>query len=333
MGHRRLGHGGTALVVAVTVRSRSLQRGVALLGAVLLAAIAAVLAVAWLDRLNGFAGRTGSMLDEAQAELYVAGMEDWAKATLRRDRGQGPVDHLGEEWARPTRTLPVPGGTMAGTLTDLQGRFNLNTLVARGQPNPAAIALFDRLLLRLDLPRVRPEAVVDWIDPDSVALPGGGEDAWYLRAEPPHRAANGPLASVTELRFVAGIDGPALARLEPYVTALPELTTVNVNTAAPLLLDVLSGGRDGEALARRRLRTPFTSPQDWNAAAPGAPEATRALIGVGTDFFLLETTIAVGRDQWRYQTELWRRGERVAVLRRMRRITDDDPLAGAASGG
>ncbi|MGB3134035.1 MAG: hypothetical protein WBB04_05640, partial [Candidatus Macondimonas sp.] len=126
----------------MTVSRKAPQRGVALLGAVLLAAIATVLAVAWLDRLHGFAGRTGAMLEEGQADLYVAGMEAWAVATLRRDRQQGVVDHLGENWARPARTLPVPGGTVAGTLVDLQGRFNLNTLVGGGQANPAAIALF-----------------------------------------------------------------------------------------------------------------------------------------------------------------------------------------------
>jgi len=317
----------------VTASRKAPQRGVALLGAVLLAAIATVLAVAWLDRLNGFAGRTGAMLDEGQAELYAAGMEAWAVATLRRDHQMGAVDHLGEDWARPARTLPVPGGTVAGTLVDLQGRFNLNTLVVGGQPNPAAIALFKRLLLRLELPAVRPEAVVDWIDPDAVALPGGGEDALYLRAEPPYRTANAPLASVQELRGIAGIDGMALARLTPYVTALPEQTTVNVNTASPLLLEVLSGGDGGEALARRRLQSPFASPQDWIAAAPSTPEGVRGLVGVGSDFFLLETTVTVGRSEWHYQTELWRKGERVSMLRRMRRMADDDRLAGSTSGG
>jgi general secretion pathway protein K len=315
----------------VTVSRKTPQRGVALLGAVLLAAIATVLAVAWLDRLNDFAGRTGGMLEEGQADLYVAGMEAWAVATLRRDHRMGAVDHLGEAWARPARTLPVPGGTVAGTLVDLQGRFNLNTLVAGGQANPAAIALFKRLLLRLELPGVRPEAVVDWIDPDSVALPGGGEDAFYLRAEPPYRPANAPLASVQELRGIVGVDSAALARLAPHVTVLPEQATVNVNTASPLLLEVLSGG--GEALARRRLQSPFASLQDWIAAAPGTPEEVRGLAGVGSDFFLLETTVTVRRSEWHYQTELWRKGERVSVLRRMRRMATDDRLVGPSSDG
>jgi type II secretory pathway component PulK len=117
------------------------------------------------------------------------------------------------------------------------------------------------------------------------------------------------------------------------VTALPEQTAVNVNTASLLLLELLSGGGGGEALARRRLKSPFTSPQDWIAAAPGTPEEMRGLVGVGSDFFLLETTVTVGRSEWHYQTELWRKGERVSVLRRMRGMADDDRLAGSTSGG
>lgn len=317
----------------MTASRNASQRGVALLGAVLLAAIATVLAVAWLDRLNDFAGRSKGVLEEGQAELYVAGMEAWAVGTLRRDRQLGAVDHLGEDWARPARILPVPGGTVAGTLVDLQGRFNLNTLVAGGQANPAAIALFKRLLLQLELPAVRPEAVVDWIDADGVALPGGGEDAFYLRAEPAYRPANAALASVQELRGIAGVDGAALARLVSQVTALPEQAVINVNTASPLLLEILSGGRGGDALARLRLQSPFASPQDWFAAAPGTPEEMRDLVGIGSDFFLLETTVTVGRSEWHYQTELWRKGERVLVWRRMRRMETDDRLVGPSAGG
>lgn len=180
---------------------------------------------------------------------------------------------------------------------------------------------------------MRPEAVVDWIDPDAVALPGAGEDALYLRAEPPYRAANAPLASVQELRGIAGVDGAALARLAPQVTALPEQTVINVNTASPLLLEVLSGGSGSEALARRRLQSPFASLQDWIAVAPGTPEEVRGLVGVGSDFFLLETTVTVGRSEWHYQTELWRKEERVLVWRRTRRMETDDRLVGPPSGG
>jgi hypothetical protein len=59
----------------------------------------------------------------------------------------------------------------------------------------------------------------------------------------------------------------------------------------------------------------------------------RGLAGVGSDFFLLETTVTVGRSEWHYQTELWRKGERVAVLRRMRRMETDDRLVGPSSDG
>ena len=170
------------------------ERGVALLGAVLLAAIVTVLAVAWLDRLDVFVGRASGVLEELQAADHVASMEAWAVVVLRRDGAGATVDHRNEVWARPSTTLSVPGGQARGSLSDLQGRFNLNALVIGGEPNAAAIVFFKALLRRLDLSNVRVEAIIDWLDPDTIALPGGGEDVLYLRAEPSYRAANGPMA-------------------------------------------------------------------------------------------------------------------------------------------
>ena len=191
-------------------------------------------------------------------------------------------------------------------------------VVIAGQPNAPAIRLFKDLLQRLDLPAVRVEAIVDWIDADNLALPGGGEDALYLRAEPPYRTANGPLASVQELRFVAGIDGAALARLAPYVTALPEPLAINVNTAPPLLLELLSGGQSGATLARRRLARPFASVQDWLAAAPGAPADYAGLVTTASSYFELDARITAPGGTRRYHTQLRRDGQRVSVWARQR---------------
>jgi len=306
----------------VSGADRAGERGVALLGAVLLAALATALAVSWLARLDAFGGRTAGMLEELRAAQDVASLEAWAVAVLRRD-GRGPaVDHPGEIWALPALAPEVQGGAVAGTLTDLQGRFNLNALVVAGQPNAPAIRLFRALLQRLDLPAVRVEAIVDWIDADNLALPGGGEDALYLRAEPPYRAANGPLASVQELRFVAGVDGAALSRLAPYVTVLPEPAAINVNTAPPLLLELLAGGQSGAALARRRQARPFAGVQDWLAAAPGAPADYAGLVTTASGYFELDSRITASSGTRRYHTQLRRDGQRVSVWARQRIETD-----------
>jgi general secretion pathway protein K len=328
-----LGAARTTLGIAVISGASNSERGVALLGAVLLAAIVTVLAVAWLDRLDVFVGRASGVLEELQAADHVASMEAWAVVVLRRDGAGATVDHRNEVWARPSTTLSVPGGQARGSLSDLQGRFNLNALVIGGEPNAAAIVFFKALLRRLDLSNVRVEAIIDWLDPDTIALPGGGEDVLYLRAEPPYRTANGPMASVQELRFVADIDGRTLARLMPYVVALPEPGAINVNTAPPLILDVLAGGRGGEELARRALAKPFASLQDWLAAAPGTPADFSTLVTTTSDYFQLDTITTVGRRTWHYETRLRRNGKDVSVQARQRRIETNEGLADSSARG
>lgn len=332
MGHHGLGHARTALGAAVISGASDSERGVALLGAVLLAAIVTVLAVAWLERLDVFAGRAGGVLEELQAAHLTTSMEAWAVVVLRRDGTRSTVDHRNEAWTRPSM-LSVPGGRASGSLSDLQGRFNLNALVIGGEPNAAAIGFFKALLRRLDLSEVRVEAIVDWLDPDNIARSGGGEDVLYLRAEPPYRAANGPMASVQELRFVADIDGRTLARLMPYVVVLPEPGAININTAPPLILDILAGGRGGEALARRAFAKPFASLQDWVAAAPGTPADFATLVTTTSQYFQLDTISTVGRSTWHYETRLRRNGEDVSVQARRRRIETDERLVDSSARG
>ena len=57
-----------------------------------------------------------------------------------------------ETWAKPLPPLPIEGGTVAGRLEDLQGRFNLNNLVfADGTTNPDGVKQLERILTSLDI--------------------------------------------------------------------------------------------------------------------------------------------------------------------------------------
>ncbi|MBK9657525.1 MAG: type II secretion system minor pseudopilin GspK [Rhodanobacteraceae bacterium] len=187
------------------IRSGQGQRGVALLLALLIVALAAMIAT----RLFTLTG-TGISRSESQARLEDAyllsqGMEDFALALLKRDLDLGDgIDTRNDSWARPLPPLPVPGGRVGGALSDLDGRFNLNTLVRNGARDPVAQARFARLLAALDLEPALLDAVTDWIDVDNQPSPQGAEDLDYLRADPPYRAANRPFVHVSELRLIKG---------------------------------------------------------------------------------------------------------------------------------
>jgi general secretion pathway protein K len=225
---------------------------------------------------------------------------------LLEDAAQNSIDHLGEPWAQGLPTLPVDGGAIHVSVEDAQGRFNLNNLLqTSGQPSPADVTIFQRLLVELKLDPLLVNAVLDWMDPDSnVTSPGGAEDVDYLALKTPYRAANQPFTSVDELRLVRGFDAKALRTLLPFVTVLPAGAryTINVNTAPPEVLAALTGVDPATAkrIADNRIETPMQNIADLNKQLPAGTTAVKPdLAGVKTDFFLITLDTSIGRHQRR----------------------------------
>ena len=115
-------------------------------------------------------------------------------------------------------------------------------------------------------------ALLDWLDADDLPrLPGGAESAWYGSQDPPRRAANARLAAVAELKQIRGFTPDLVARLTPFVAALPPDTTVNVNTApAEVIAAVVPGlGLDGaRQVVAQRARAWFKDVADFTARLP-----------------------------------------------------------------
>ena len=249
------------------------QRGIALITAVLMVALATMLAVGVVYRGVLDQRRTATMFAMDQAWEIALGAEAWAADFLQRDLQQSQGDNLSETWAQPLPPLPVEGGSVAGRLVDLQGRFNLNNLVfADGTPNPDAIAQFSRLLVALDLEPNWASIMADWIDLDTQpGFPDGAEDNVYLGQAPPYLAANMPITRASEIMALPGFGPERWAKLKPYVAALPVGTTLNVCTAPGIVLDSLSEGviefgRSPEELAKRRNDGCFPSLNDLRGA-------------------------------------------------------------------
>ena len=81
---------------------KSRSRGVALIVALLVVALAAVLIVGLLDRGELTAARTRNSLREAQARSYALGLEAYAAKVLAQAAAQGDgVDAADSPWALP----------------------------------------------------------------------------------------------------------------------------------------------------------------------------------------------------------------------------------------
>ena len=276
---------------------RSAQRGVAIVLAMGVVAMAAMAATAIMVTQSTWSRAAELTADHIQAQVLIQAGVDWSRAMLGYDRQTSNVDHLGEPWAMRLPAMPIENGELTGYIEDQQGRFNLNNLVTGGKVNAAQFAIFQRLLSTLGLPVALADTLVDWIDADSEPQPQGAEDAYYLALQPPYLAANQPLVDVDELALVSGFNEGVRARLLPFVTALPLFTAVNANTAPPEVLAALveglglDGARD---LVAKRERAFFNSTDEFFRQLPAGLTVPIQNVSVSSNYFMatLRVTIA-----------------------------------------
>jgi general secretion pathway protein K len=311
----------------MSVAARRPQRGVALVTALLVVAIATVAAVSMANRQQLDIRRTASLLHGEQAWAYVLGAENWAKVVLRRDARESQIDSLAEDWSTQPPVSFVEGGSIVGRLIDLQGRFNVNNLVRGGSVDADSLEFYKRLLQRLDIDERLADPLVDWIDADiNARFPDGAEDDAYLLLDPPYRAANRPLADTSELRLVKGYDAEVVAKLLPHVSALPERTALNVNTADATLLSVVAPGMtvaEGEPLVEARSEEPFESVAKFmQAPALAGRTVATGTIGVTSNWFLMLSEANIGQGRARLASTIQRSRNDLLVVRRQREFFD-----------
>lgn len=277
------------------------QRGVALITAIIMVALATVIATRIGTDGAIEQRRTQTLLLLDQGWQVALGAEAWAAEVLKQDTQDGEQDHLAESWAQPIPPLPIDGGEVTGRLEDLQGRFNVNNLVnPDGSPNEAAIEQFERLLDSQEIETRWARIMADWLDVDTVrGIPEGAEDGEYLGQAPPYRAANGPVTSASELMALAGFPREAWLRIAPLVTALPAGTKLNVCTASPETLVALAPGAgdfgNAESLARNRLEGCFPTLDDLRGSIGDADFATLSpLLGESSNWFRAVTVVRIG---------------------------------------
>jgi general secretion pathway protein K len=246
------------------------QRGVALVTAMLLMVIGVTLAaqIAWDNQLH--VRRAILAADMEQARLFAMGAEAIAIVALRADYEDYATattrsTHEGADLLFGTQELPIGIedqnlGVMYGKLEDLQGRFNLNNLVVDNgnRVSEEAAQVMRNLLSELALDESLVDAMVDWIDNDTVPENRGAEDGIYTGLSPSYRPPNRGFTHVSELRAVAGIGAEEYRKLKPYVTALPQngcsidggggqtatqalfVPAININFAQPELIRALN---------------------------------------------------------------------------------------------
>jgi general secretion pathway protein K len=223
---------------------KPLQKGAALLAAMLTVTLVATLAAAalwtqWRSVEVESADRT-----RIQAGWILTGALDWARLILREDFNADRTDYLSEPWAVPlkearlstflaadqnnnamgTEMAPASDADnvfLSGEITDLQSKLNLACLVQAGSVQTKWLETFQRLFDVLGLPQSQLTKLAE-------NLRFAADISVDNR-----NAARAPLMPqrVEQLAWL-GVPDDVVAALQPYVTILPASSTqVNINTA------------------------------------------------------------------------------------------------------
>lgn len=224
---------------------RQHNRGIALLMAVVMLAIASTLAVGiWYNSQLSLV-RITNLQKAYQAKHYSQGLLLWASDLLREDYAQDENTHDSsfDAWQQGIQGMVVEDAIISGSLKGLDGRFNVNNLIINGVKSDAHIVYLRQLLLILEMDVTLVDKMIDWIDADQVPEPNGAEDFAYLAKSPSYQTSGTFFQHIEELAYLDGLSREDYNRLLPYVTVLPTTqgaTKMNVNFMSPPLFKALN---------------------------------------------------------------------------------------------
>ncbi len=221
------------------------QNGAAVLLALFVAALATMIVSALFYRQFVLLRTIENQQLMSQSRLLLRGALDWGRAILREDANRSSYDALSEPWAQPlaetrldqlgeTSSL-ASQASIAGSMEDAQGRFNLRNLVDNGQIVESELEALRRLCVLLQVPEQTAELIALRMQqglPATTAAPDdGGRMSDAGMGTDKRRPL--PLMHPQDLASISGISAEATQRLAPYIVVLDERTPINANTARP----------------------------------------------------------------------------------------------------
>ena len=295
----------------------------------MIVALVAVLATEMGTRLQLQVQRTMNLKDNNQAYWYAMGAEAFARKSIQSLVEESPeVIPIDQPWAQEF-SYPLENGGLTANLEDLQACFNLNAITSGSASNNAnsassntteAMEAFHTMLLSLSVDGLDNytadtlrDSLADWVDDDDNMRPYGAEDSEYESREFPYLAANGPLASKSELRIINGVSPEWLNALLPLVCGIPDYSElkINVNTLeeedAPLLAGLT--GLDIQQAASLLSSRPQNGWDDTNAflsepsiQALNLTSSRQDWFSVKTEYFMLHTKTQYNKATFKLST-------------------------------
>jgi general secretion pathway protein K len=311
------------------------QQGAAILMAMLTVVLVATLASAALWQHWRAVEVEAAERTRAQSSWVLTGALDWARLILSEDGRKGGSDHLAEPWAVPLEqarlstflaadrsdTLAADASTnafLSGQIVDLQASLNLSNVVQEGKLHAPTVRILERLFAQLGVPRAQLEVLTTQL----LLAHRAGSTTTALDGQT-NANNDGPLwpQEPDQLAWL-GLEPAALAQLQPYITLLPERTTVNLNTASGVVLRACLDGAaqaDVQRLLEARRLSPWESLEDVKKAAkPLQLQPDAQAVGTSTRFFALNGSLQIDGNTVQEYSVVQRDGTKVQTLWRKR---------------
>lgn len=222
------------------------NQGTAIITALFIVTLIAIIATAMSSRLQMDIHRTELIKSSDKHRLASQSVVFWAMDRLADEHQPLKAqDDAGKVLVFPNKMASIyPGIKTQGAIYDMQARFNLNNVTDESFL-PVYFGLLQSVFKDSDSKSAIQiiDATVHWIKGPSKTQ--AGHDDWFDRYTkqrpvyfPPYQLMQDP----SELRTVIGVTPQIYQALQPYITALPNVTAINLNTAPLLVLRALGDG-------------------------------------------------------------------------------------------
>lgn len=275
------------------------EKGAVIVVALFFVALVATMAYLMMARLERDTRRTSLLLRATQAAYYAQASVNWAMEQLQTNLSQQKPDESVDKLPIQSPVNEVNGYIISSKITDMQSRLNVNNLNSL-----TAQTDFKRLMQLLN-PAMDEQkvnqiifALSDWI---RLGQQQNEYNQYYMSLLPPYRAAHRPMTSVSELQMIKGMTADLFARLQPYITALPVMTKINIQTAPAVVLAAISPDmtlETGKAIEALRSQMKIASVAAFlNLDMIKNHNVPQDKITAVSQYFLVETSVTIEKQQ------------------------------------
>lgn len=270
---------------------RRYQRGAVLIQTLFFVMIIAIVATTVGVRLFFSLQQYNTYQEIEKAYLAAPFARHWAENILKKPAAMpahNPVATYTGNLANST-----PSIQMTAQLFDLQGKFNLNNLV-----DTAYQPVFVRLLQIL-MPEISPlqanevtQNIVNWL-----SLGQANNQLKAPQTELKNKMRRW-LLSPSELKLIPSINEVLYTKLIPHVSVLPEVTPININTAAlPLIQAVIENitSEQAQKLLSSRQEKTFEKLDEISKQIPTLKPSPSGwkLLSVNSNYFLVHANLTI----------------------------------------